>query len=162
MFITQWYTMVPEASKTTSFQAYFFYKTFNKSIHWYNHRLISKLSLGRCRKPKKVPTFKSVTVILINTLSHRYSSSPFCFLEYFPQTNVFAWICTIYASSIIGYRIQNLKVNILHYTIRNVVNISTTKLQWQQHSNKGKGSVAVLSSRHWVNATTSMYLSAIY
>ena len=49
--------------------------------------------------------------ILINKLSHWYNSSLVActsFMEDFRQTNVFAWICTIFVHSIIGWAIQYL------------------------------------------------------
>ena len=45
------------------------------------------------------------------------------FLEYFPQTNVFAWICTVYALLIIGCSIRYPKTGILRYSVTELLTV---------------------------------------
>ena len=41
----------------------------------------------------------------------------FFFLEYFPQTDVFAWICAVYGSLIIGCMVRYPIIDVLRYMV---------------------------------------------
>ena len=126
------HTMVSETSKTTSFWPCFFYNTF---LYLLTNLFIDITSLywqvffRRVKETNKTTNLQAH--FFYNAVLYCLTNLPiaivylywqvFYFLKYFPQTNVFAWICTVYASLIIGCSIRYPKTGILCYIHTEVI-----------------------------------------
>ena len=135
------HTMVPETSQTTSFWPRFFYNTF---LYLLTNLFIDvpflywQVFFRRVKETNKTTNLQAH--FFCNAVLYCLTDLPiaivylylqvFSFLEYFPQTNVFAWICTVYASLIIGCSIQYLKTGILRCTLYGCVLLIMGKNYW--------------------------------